>query len=457
MSINSKVFVKTLVAAVEGSDVEPKLDISHQGRIWNIFVQRLLWLGYMIPGTVAQLGQTDLSRVVKWPEDGIKYSHTFRNIRYGGGHNTINEIPSLELHLDSALEEATIFLTNGNRYLIGQDDLEKVICITPGKYPLIKNTARGRSPDLETTENVVNSALYEAIFRLNRIIAEYNSYQPVLGRRGSVLTRLSFSRDKSEDTHLKEIKGSGRLTSNIAKLIDQILAIAYKVEGRKITRRDLLRNLASDIRTVNAVTRVLGAAMQCCDNWNATERVRQMVNQRRRSLIRIREYIAQAEDNKTRIATKDHGGLSDEPISKVLYPNGSAEATMPVWHDYRSWYSIDENTLYVDAQRQMVERVQWITDAIIEVSSYGMQAKFLLSPLDAVSVNERDDEIRPNDAIILLGQYVVVEPGEERSAQSRESITNRLKIIGIEQYPATKRGMNRTQNSKNSLQRWAFR
>jgi hypothetical protein len=89
MSINSKVFTKALVAAVEGLDVEPKLDISHQGRIWNIFVQRLLWLGYMIPGTVAQLGQTDLSWVVQWPQDGIKDSDTFQNIQYCDGHNTM--------------------------------------------------------------------------------------------------------------------------------------------------------------------------------------------------------------------------------------------------------------------------------------------------------------------------------------------------------------------------------
>jgi hypothetical protein len=105
---------------------------------------------------------------------------------------------------------------------------------------------------------------------------------------------------------------------------------------------------------------------------------------------------------------------------------GSQQARVPIWYDYRSWYAAAENTLYEDAERHIVEHVRWITDAIIEIRFYGISANYLLSPLAPVAERERADEIRPNNATILLGQYiVVVEPGEEgQSSQNREAVTN---------------------------------
>jgi hypothetical protein len=457
MSINSKVFIHALVTADE-VPAEVELDTRRPGRMWNIFVQRLLHLGYMIPGTVAQLGQTGLSWVIKWPEDGIKDSYVFRNLQSSDKSRTMNEIPSLDLSLDCTLDEVMVVLTNGTQYVIGHFDLEKIVCMTPGKYSLADTTFRSRDHDLEINEVVVNSTVYETIFRVNRIITEYNGSLPAPRRHSSVLTRLASLREKPILTPFKEIKGSGRLTRHIAKLDDKILAVAYKVEGRKITRRDLLRHLASDIRTLNAVARVLESAMQDCDHRNVPANVRDIVNKRRPSLVKIRDQIAQADNDKARIADRMYAELGDEPISKVLYPNGSHQARLAVWHEYRSWYTSTENTLNVDAQRQIVERVRWVTTDIVEIGFYGLSANYLLSPLAAVAEAERADEIRANDAIILVGQYVVVvELGEGQPPQAKETVTNWLKIIGVEQCPISKRGMNRTDHVTKMLPRWTFR
>lgn len=457
MSINSKVFIKALVMAVEGSEIRAELNMEHQSKVWKVFVQRLLHMGYMLPGMVTQLGQTGLSWVIKWPEDGIKDSYLFRNLQHGDGSRTINEVPSLDLNLDSVLDEVTVVFTNGTRYILSHEDLEKITCMTPGKYAVSDTNTNGQSHDLQIDEVVVNAALYETIFRLNRIIAEYNSSLSAPRRHSSMLTRLGSLREKPGSTPFKEIKGSGRLTRNLARLNHQTLAVAYKVEGRNITRRDLLRHLASDIRTVSAVARVLEATMQEYDHREVSPKVRDAIKQRRQSLGKIRDQIAVADDTRTRIANHGHAELSDEPISKVLYPNGSQQAKVPVWHEYRSWYVANENILHVEAQRHIVERVKWVTDVIIEIGFHGSTANYLLSPLSTVAEAERTDEIRTNDAVLLVGQYVViVEPSEGQLPQDKEAITNWLKIIGVEQTPVSRRGMNRTDNASKVLPRWMF-
>lgn len=114
----------------------------------------------------------------------------------------------------------------------------------------------------------------------------------------------------------------------------------------------------------------------------------------------------------------------------------------------------------MDAECHIVEHVRWITDPIIKIRFYGISAKCLLSPRAPVAGGEWADEIRPNDATILLGQYVaVVQPGEEgQSSQNREAVTNWLKIIGVEQYSfASRRGTSRASNTHKVLPRWTFR
>ncbi len=458
MSINSTVFINAMVAAVDGFNGEPQLDTEQPDQNWAAFVQRLLHLGWVLPGTVSQLGQHDLSWIIKWPDDGVRDSHLMRNLQYGNKTWVMNEIPSLDLSLDSMLDKVTVILTNGATYTIGHDDLERITCMTPGKCCLTDTVVRGQIQDLDIKEEVVNSTVYDAISRLNRVITEYNSCLSAPRRHNSVLARLAALREKQDMTPLKEIKGSGRLTRNFATLNNQILAVAYKIEGRKITRRDLLRHLASDSKTVSAVARTLEAVLEDLGDRNISVNVERLINQRRKALAKVQDKISQAEHTRKRISSQNHADVSDEPISKVIYPNGSPQARIQNWHDYRIWYVSDQNTLHVEAQRRIVDHVRWVSDCIIETGFRGSSAMYLLSPLSVVAEGERADEIRPDDHILLVGQYiVVVDPGDGRAPQHKESITNWLKIIGVEQCPVSRRGMNRRSSLSKVLPRWTFR
>jgi hypothetical protein len=456
MSINSRIFMKDLVAALN-SEREDERDIEHESRMWTLITKRLLQSGYMLPGTVGQLGESDNSWIIKWPEEGIKDSHVFRNLQYTGRYRTINEIPSVDVALDSSLSEVTVVFANGKKYSISQEDIENVTCMTPGQYPVTEANA-AQVYYLEITEEVVNAKLYEVIFALNRMIREHNSHLSAPRRRNAVLARLSSIKERTEIYLIREIKGSGRLTINQAILQDQILAVAYKVEGRRITRRDLLRNLISDIKTVNVVTDHLDASMQEAEHRNMSDDIRRKLGRRRQALLKIRNQVAEVSNKKSHLTGQDIAEWNDEPISRVLYTKSSQQTRVPVWHEYRSWYVSSENILYLEAVRQIVENVKWVANAIIEVSFFNADCRLLLAPLTSVSERDRTDEVRPNDAVILVGQYiVVVDSGDGSSPHTYEAFVNWLKIVSVEQYSASRRGLNRKRTSSEVLPRWSFR
>lgn len=121
MSINSQIFVSGMVTATEGPHVSPHP--KDELRTWNTFVERLVQHGYILPGTLEQLGELNRSWVVKYPEGGLKVSviycvllpsfshtihqdsHIFNHLQYLGEGRTINEIPPLKLDLSNESNE----------------------------------------------------------------------------------------------------------------------------------------------------------------------------------------------------------------------------------------------------------------------------------------------------------------------------------------------------------------
>ena len=284
-----------MLAAVDG----PGMDFDHResAAIWSSFIYRLLSSGYMLPGTVSQLGQRDYSWVVIWDDAGFKDTHIFNNLQYAGKAKTVNDVPPLDLNPTNGTKELTVVLHNMGKYIIGTSDLEKVTCITRGRYSIVESEG-GRTFDLEVIEEVVNRVLYEAIRQMNNIIHQLNSHL-ASPRRTTVLARMASMRVSGgrsrEATSFGEIKGSGRLTLHWAGLNEQYLAVAYKVEGRKITRRDLSRNLASDLGKMNATMHLLETTMQDLHSRGVSGEVRQNIHSLRQRLAEIRMQVAQAE------------------------------------------------------------------------------------------------------------------------------------------------------------------
>lgn len=444
MSINSRIFVNAMALTFEGPHIQLDPRYQDEASIWRTFITRRLKDGYILPGTVDQMGQHDYSWIIKWPEDGIKDTHVFNNLQYNGDKRTINEIPPIDLSFDSVSNELTVVLTNGSKYLVGTSDLEKITCMTRGRYSITQAEAVARTFDLEVTEEVVNKNLFDAIHKLNNLIDQLNSYLAT-PRRANMLTRMSSIRLNKDNhshrttSHFSAVKGSGRLTYNLARLNEQVLAAAYKVDGRKISRRDLIRNLASDLGKVSATIHVVETAMLSFDSRGVSGDVRQHINFLRQTLAEINVQVAQAEQNKARF-DRNPVELPDEPVSKVLYPSGAERSTNPVWNSYQAWYHHPDNLLYIDAHRRYVNRVVWISDDILEVSFHDIPAKYFVSPLRPVLEGERFDEIRERDEVLLLGQYILVVEAEEGGIGVA---TNWLKISEVEQSTFSRRGMNR--------------
>jgi len=312
--------------------------------------------------------------------------------------------------------------------------------MTPGKYSVTEAADganatttghnSGRTFDLEITEFVATDALSKAIQRLNSVVGALNPFIASSRRRSNVLQRFgsirkgsvfSSNSESGDSSHQQdsvqpfpEIKGSGRLTSHTAILHDQHLAMAYKIDGRKIGRRDLIRNLASDLRKLHSTVRAVDLAMAEFVAGRRTSlgpEFRQKLHQLQQTLGEIRGLIEQAEEKKATM--EGHfPQLDDEPVSKVLYPSGAERNANHTWHNYKAWYVKSDNVLYIEAQRRVVQSVLWVSAEIVEIMFYGHPMKYFVSPLKAgVAEHEREDEVKEDDKVILMGQYMaVVEP-----------------------------------------------
>ena len=137
LSINPRVFLNALVPATEGFRLEsgsPNIDKDHRD-IWNVFIKRILGDGYLLPGTVEELGQGRLSWIVRWPDDGYKSSSIFDNLQYAGRLRTINDIPPVEVNPGSDCTELTVVMTDDSKYVINPRDLDNIVFMNQALIP----------------------------------------------------------------------------------------------------------------------------------------------------------------------------------------------------------------------------------------------------------------------------------------------------------------------------------
>lgn len=283
-SINSKIFINGLVDTFGGTELT--LQLKEQAHVWNIFVQRLLLSGYIIPAGLKDLGQYKSSWIVKWPEGGISDSHFFNNLQYSGLARTINEIPSLDLDLHSDTEEKTVELANGDKYIIGVRDLEMIICMVKGLYFITHANCNSRTFDLEISEEYINETLCDAILDMNGLINSLNWHlatQKTKAIRYWANLRLPGKRFSGMNP-FAEVTGSGRLTRHVASLNGEYLGTAYKVKGRKVSRGDIIRLLNGDIRKVHRVMQAIEQAMQELANRGIGPEVRSHIGNCSRTL-----------------------------------------------------------------------------------------------------------------------------------------------------------------------------
>ena len=440
MSINSKVFMKAMVPTFEQFPLNNGRD-KDLGHYWNVFMQRILQQGYLLPAGVTDLGSERLSWIIKWPEEGIKSTLVFNNLQYAGCRlRAINEIPPIEFYPEVYLKEVTVELTTGIKYTIASQDLERITCLQPGTYAISQASPDSRAYELEIYESQVNREFEEAVRTMNQIIQSINSLLAVPRRSMSVKGKI-MGKVRSELSFFNDVKGTGRYTRSLVILNHETLAIAYKIEGRRIPKKDLVRTMAKDVRELMTFVAHIERHMSEVDTRSYTNEKRSLKN----ALENVKSQLEVADAKRREVSEEE--ARTDEPISKVLYPGSANTGDAGVWNDYKAWFSPQDYLLHIQAKHSTVTSFEWLSDDVIELSLHQHPSKFYATPLQPVEDEVRSDEIQINDLVMLVGQYLIVaeHDGDCDDPGIGYIMTNYLKVTSMGVPSGGRRGMNRVK------------
>ncbi|ERF72767.1 hypothetical protein EPUS_09414 [Endocarpon pusillum Z07020] len=451
LSINPRVFLNSLVPAIDGYPLpadSANTDEKHSD-FWNIFVKNILEDGYLLPGTVDDLGRRSLSWIVKWPEDGFKSTTIFNHLQYAGRLRTINDIPPVEVHPGSKCTELTVVMTDDSKYIISPRDLDGIVNMTPGKYVVQATKGEKQCYDLLIQEKPLNDEIYKAIKQTNEIVHLVNYWLANPTKRRNAMINKILPKKSEPQPFLNEFRATGRLVEVLAFLNKSTLAVTYKLEGRKLSRIDAIQNLARDTRQLRAfIDRIEQRGSIIEFGFNNAEK-RQFKNR----FDQVRAEIELAEKSREMIGIDKE--LSNEPIVKCLYPAGVEMGGENVWNGYEARCTEQTGYLRVKAKYLTIHSVKWLTGEVIELSfdQHQQSPKTYVTPLRPVPEGYRDDEARVDDLAILLGNYIAIGKRNENSSVPNEDLTmiNYLRIVSMQEHNQSRRGKNQMQESHSQV------
>lgn len=453
LSINPRVFLNALVPAIDGFPLDrgsTKTEEAHS-HVWNVLIKRILADGYLLPGTVEDLGRRSLSWIIKWPEDGFNSTLIFNNLQYAGHLRAINDIPPVEVHPGSDCTELTVVMTDDNKYVINPKELDNIVYMTPGRYPMQETTGEKRYVDLVIEETWLNGDLYQAIKMTNEIVHTVNQWLANPRRATGMISKLVGKRADLE-RFLDDFEAPGRLTEVVASLECKTLAVTYKLEGRRDSRYDAIQNMARDIRHLRAFVVRIEQRADMIDHSFFSAGKREL----KQILERVRVQIDTAEQSRTRIGLAQE--LSTEPIVKTIYPEGGSLGDCETWNGYNAWCQGHNGHLHIEGVGSSIRHVKWLTAQVVELLLEREPFKIFVTPLQPVPEGYRDDEARAGDLAVLVGHYVAIgERSEDTSGQHQVfTMTNYLRIVSMEKQAQSRRGRNQVQESDRKLV-WHFK
>ncbi|KAF2478283.1 uncharacterized protein BDR25DRAFT_348549 [Lindgomyces ingoldianus] len=432
-SINSHVFLTSMVPAFEGWSPR-KPDNQDHTYYWETFITRIAPLGYILPGTVDQLCRAQKSWIVQWPEKGFKDSLAFRNLQYGALDHmrTFNDIPPIERDHEGRNENTLLnaIFTDGKQYLIRVADYEGILCVRKGVYTAQEVDINGQRYDLIIEESTLNDATYQAVDHINEVIRRVNHWLTgfkgqALRRRGTIFKHVKVPGMARPDIEmLEELRVTGRLNRFRATLGNSDLAIAYKLDKRKITLEDTLAILARNNQEIQSVVDYYQSRLQSYGSAFSAETLRKITS----TLNTVTAEIGMAEAIRQRIASDP--AISDEPIVTLIEPPGGTFYSNPIWNDYKVGLTAG-NMLTIEAKKSYVTGVYW--DQEIVVTLHNDANQYIVVPLEYVDEKDRDDQVQDGDVAVLAGQYMILaEPVEEEGTDAL-IMSNYLKIVRVEQ------------------------
>lgn len=382
-SINSSIFVRDIINAVQNSNQGDALPDNVE-ESWNGFIKHLVSLGYTLPGYTEQMGQYDISWIVQIPPgDGFKNSLVFNNLQYCDRHIDFNIIPSMSLGMNHDNGEVTAILTNNKRYLIRVSDHQKITGMIQGNYSIAEAHQQRRTYDLSISEVYVNDYLNQAVQKTNHLLGRINNYFAAVNTTSTLIKVW-----KRRKAYLyPDIGSCGRLTWHECTINGDRLAIAYKIEGKKIARRDLVRHFTSDIRQVKTTLFNIDEQLRFHERKNRmSDEKRQMLDFLRRGMVEVNQCIEYALRNKQAVE-RTNLDVGDEPIHQTLFPGSVVAKEIVHWSPYQMRFlvHISESRLAFDESSNLdgsamrlsksLWRIQLLKKAFLSSSSSALSGR----------------------------------------------------------------------------------
>ena len=451
ISINSEVFLKAMITTFEawGGVEENRTVIAppNLAAYWDAFIQRVHAYGYLLPATLDQLGRNPLSWVTKW--NGFRNTECFRDLQYcgsGSGLRTMNDIERIQLRPESKLAEVSVILTNGRQYVIRSTDLQQISCLMYGKYPLSHPKKRSSDIELVIEEQFVDEQLWVAKQRVDDVTSRINRFVNTLSRRTSFL--YPFTKSQSRLGILETFQLSGRVTRHEVILGRHILAIGYKINGRRITRKDAVRHLTNDCNAVRAYVRHIERYAREIDIKPSSAERKEL----QRALSDVNHCLSNADQDRRAIRIENEH--ASEPIKRTLYPHIVDSTGEAIWYDHQIRY-IKGQGLGIEGKHSQVLDVNWHPNQVAETRLSNLETKLWLQPLGAPVLSGREtDQICKGDCLTLAGRFAIIskpvaadEDAESQGTDDREYLENYMRIMGVDATSTFARGANRRRQA----------
>ncbi|EME77721.1 uncharacterized protein MYCFIDRAFT_179218 [Pseudocercospora fijiensis CIRAD86] len=453
-SINSKVFLSSVVPAVLGYKVDKKA-IEDEAQCWETLLKKLAEKGYLLPGTVDDLGRNEHSWLYQWPtkdEDRIRSSHIFGRLQlHGENLRGFNEILTVKVGTESDEKELTIYLQYfpDRAFSIAASDYEHLHCLDPREY-ILQDTAEeanGRVCKVTICSKPLNDLSNEAVRLINRILPTIN--REVVRRGGSKLTKWAGRKGSNGDPGIiaGDLQIAPTITRHEAWLegVSAPLAVTWKCDGRTISKVDMLRRMGRSIDRIKIVVEkfLRGRNHRLGKSYDSDEREATYASQVQECLAREDEILRREET--TRAAP-------DTPIARSVHPGDDISVVRSkIWFEYKSQYRPDRDQLFVWAQSDTITGVKWLRGGSqAEIMLRGIPTKFIVAALRPELMIPQEDEVVQGDMVLLAGKYMIVTSlasGPASYEGPRQlphyEMTNWLEIQSIDEQAQSRRRKNK--------------
>jgi hypothetical protein len=449
---------------------------------WNRFVAEISQAGWVLPGSVEQLEDDQDDKLPKdgsWKVRWNKFCNTdvFDHLQYCGEKGMINKIPPMKIRPKGGVRiQVLADFRNGKKYYLDSRDLDEITQASAKskRYDLVC-PATNEHTDLVIDSRPVFQEIDDALDLMGHICNEINCVSPYIDqqpqeRRGGIggavalLSRSGTNSRRSTSSrqgmHFTPPKLAGSRQRNSISILSgpqrkaEEIAVAWVVGGKKIFFNDMLGSVLDDIEQMRfLVARVHSFKNSFGSQVIVGQRAGGDLQQRFRhimeSLTKVEGLLKVADEKRGELQSRPPR-LVDSPILRVHFPGQIHEKQEMPWQHYSSSLlgGTDAGRIAVEGVRARVQDVAW-DGGVATLQLEGFAEATALSTDEALSEQDRADEVRPGDTVLLMGGLMMVVMEEEAAdGKQFETAFNFLRITSLK--PASSRQSRRAGASRKA-------